>query len=133
MIILIVIVALLLFHYWIILKLSLYLLPSHLLCHLLFLPLFFLFIPPLLSLPLCPSICLPPPLPNDNKRHCPFKKTLLTFIILIMFLLNFRDYVEICNSSVDGFTQHVSYFCCTIDWYLRFRYWCLIQIYYYYY
>ena len=25
------------------------------------------------------------------------------------------DYVEICNSSVDGFTQHVSYFCCTID------------------
>ena len=25
-------------------------------------------------------------------------------------LLIFRDYVEICNSSVDGFTQHVSYY-----------------------
>ena len=25
------------------------------------------------------------------------------------------------------------YFCCTIDWYLCFRYWCLSQIYYYYY
>ena len=25
-------------------------------------------------------------------------------------LLIFRDYVEICNSSVDRFTQHVSYF-----------------------
>ena len=37
-------------------------------------------------------------------------KTLLTFIILLYVLLIFRDYVKICNSSVDGFTQHVSYF-----------------------
>ena len=45
-----------------------------------------------------------------------FKKTLLTFhYVLLYVLLIFRDYVEICNSSVDGFTQHVSYFCCTID------------------
>ena len=63
-----------------------------------------------------------------------FKKTLLTFYYVLLYvLLIFRDYVEICNSSVDGFTQHVSYFCCTIDWYLCFRYWCLSQIYYYYY
>ena len=34
---------------------------------------------------------------------------------LLYVLLIFRDYVEICNSSVDGFSQHVSYFCCTID------------------
>ena len=52
---------------------------------------------------------------------------------MLYVLLIFRDYVEICNSSVDGFTQHVSYFCCTIDWYLCFRYWCLSQMYYYYY
>ena len=45
-----------------------------------------------------------------------FKKTLLTFYYVLLYvLLIFRDYVEICNSSVDGFTQHVSYFCCTID------------------
>ena len=44
------------------------------------------------------------------------KKTLLTFYYVLLYvLLIFRDYVEICNSSVDGFTQHVSYFCCTID------------------
>ena len=41
-------------------------------------------------------------------------KTLLTFIILLYVLLIFRDYVKICYSSVDGFTQHVSYFCCTL-------------------
>ena len=40
-----------------------------------------------------------------------FKKTLLTFYYVLLYvLLIFRDYVEICNSSVDGFTQHVSYF-----------------------
>ena len=45
-----------------------------------------------------------------------FKKTLLTlYYVLLYVLLIFRDYVEICNSSVEGFTQHVSYFCCTID------------------
>ena len=45
-----------------------------------------------------------------------FKKTLLTFYYVLLYvLLIFRDYVEICNSSVDGFTQHVSYLCCTID------------------
>ena len=39
-----------------------------------------------------------------------FKKTLLTFYYVLLYvLLIFRDYVEICNSSVDGFTQHVSY------------------------
>ena len=45
-----------------------------------------------------------------------FKKTLLTYYYVLLYvLLIFRDYVEICNSSVDGFSQHVSYFCCTID------------------
>ena len=45
-----------------------------------------------------------------------FKKTLLTYYYVLLYVsLIFRDYVEICNSSVDGFTQHVSYFCCTID------------------
>ena len=46
-----------------------------------------------------------------------FKKHyILTFYYVLLYvLLIFRDYVEICNSSVDGFTQHVSYFCCTID------------------
>ena len=45
-----------------------------------------------------------------------FKKTLLTFYYVLLYvLLIFCDYVEICNSSVDGFTQHASYFCCTID------------------
>ena len=29
---------------------------------------------------------------------------------MLYVLLIFRDYVEFCNSSVDGFTQHVSYF-----------------------
>ena len=49
-------------------------------------------------------------------------------------MLIFRDYVEICNSSVDGFIQHVSYFFAPlIDTYICFRYWCLSQIYYYYY
>ena len=34
-----------------------------------------------------------------------FKKTLLTFYYVLLYvLLIFRDYVEICNSSVDGFT-----------------------------
>ena len=43
-------------------------------------------------------------------------KTLLTFYYVLLYvLLIFRYYVEVCNSSVDGFTQHVSYFCCTID------------------
>ena len=45
-----------------------------------------------------------------------FKKTLLTFYYVLLYvLLIFRDYVEICNSSVDGVTQHVSCFCYTID------------------
>ena len=43
------------------------------------------------------------------------KKTINIYYVLLYVLLIFRDYVEICNSSVDGFTQHVSYFCCTID------------------
>ena len=44
-------------------------------------------------------------------------------------------YIKICNSSVDGLTQHASSVCCTIDRFLCFRYWCLSQIfdYYYYY
>ena len=41
--------------------------------------------------------------------------TIKIYYVLLYVLLIFRDYVEICNSSVDGFTQHVSYFCCTID------------------
>ena len=45
-----------------------------------------------------------------------FQKTLLTFYYVLLYvLLIFRDYVEICNSSIDGLTQRVSYFCCTID------------------
>ena len=44
-----------------------------------------------------------------------FQKTINIYYVLLYVLLIFRDYVEICNSSVDGFTQHVSYFCCTID------------------
>ena len=44
-----------------------------------------------------------------------FKNTINIYYVLLCVLLLFRDYVEICNSSVDGFTQHVSYFCCTID------------------
>ena len=43
------------------------------------------------------------------------KNTIKIYYVLLYVLLIFRDYVEICNSSVDGFTQHVSYFCCTID------------------
>ena len=49
-------------------------------------------------------------------KICSTLLTLLTFYYVLLYvLLIFRDYVEICNSSVDGFTQHVSYFCCTID------------------
>ena len=44
-----------------------------------------------------------------------FKNTIKFYYVLLYVLLIFRDYVEICYSSVDGFTQHVSYFCCTID------------------
>ena len=40
-----------------------------------------------------------------------FKKTTINiYYVLLYVLLIFRDYIEICNSSVDGFTQHVSYF-----------------------
>ena len=38
-----------------------------------------------------------------------FKNTVNIYYVLLYVLLIFRDYVEICNSSVDGFTQHVSY------------------------
>ena len=44
-----------------------------------------------------------------------FKKKTINILLLLYVLLIFRDYVEICNFSVDGFTQYVSYFCCTID------------------
>ena len=37
------------------------------------------------------------------------KNTINIYYVLLYVLLSFRDYVEICNSSVDGFTQHVSY------------------------
>ena len=63
---------------------------------------------------------------TDELRGCnsvdTFKKKLKTLLfkkntiniyyvgLLLYVLLIFRDYVEICNSSVDGFTQHVSYF-----------------------
>ena len=39
-----------------------------------------------------------------------FKNTINIYYVLLYVLLIFHDYVEICNSSVDGFTQHVSYF-----------------------
>ena len=38
------------------------------------------------------------------------KNTINIYYVLLCVLLIFRDYVEICNSSVDGFTQHVSYY-----------------------
>ena len=44
-----------------------------------------------------------------------FKNTIHIYYVLLYVLLIFRDYVDICNSSADGFTQHVSYFCCIID------------------
>ena len=44
-----------------------------------------------------------------------FKNTINIYYVLLYVLLIFCDYVEVCNSSVNGFTQHVSYFCCTID------------------
>ena len=50
-----------------------------------------------------------------NLKTMLFKITLLTFIILHYALLIFCDYVKICISSVDGFTQHVTYFYCNID------------------
>ena len=53
---------------------------------------------------------------QKEAKNYALQKTLLTFYYVFLYvLLIFRDYVEICNSSVDGFTQHVSYFCCTID------------------
>ena len=48
-------------------------------------------------------------------KLCSSKNTINIYYVLLYVLLIFRDYVKICNSSVDGFTQHVSYFCCTID------------------
>ena len=36
--------------------------------------------------------------------------TINIYYVLLYVLLIFRDYVKICNSSVDGFTQHVSFF-----------------------
>ena len=50
---------------------------------------------------------------QKEAKNYALQKTLLCFALC--FVDFFRDYVEICNSSVDGFTQHVSYFCCTID------------------
>ena len=44
-----------------------------------------------------------------------FKNTINIYYVLLYVFLIFRDYVEICNSSVVGFTQHVSYFLCIID------------------
>ena len=38
-----------------------------------------------------------------------FKNTINIDYVLLYVLLIFRDYVEICNSSIDGFNQHVSY------------------------
>ena len=38
-----------------------------------------------------------------------FKNTIKIYYALLYVLLIFHDYVEICNSSVDGFIQHVSY------------------------
>ena len=52
---------------------------------------------------------------TKQKTICSSKNTINIYYVLLYVLLIFRDYVEICNSSVDGFTQHVSYFCCTID------------------
>ena len=52
---------------------------------------------------------------KKNLKTMLFKNTINIYYVLLCVLLIFRDYVEICNSSVDGFTQHVGYFCCTID------------------
>ena len=52
---------------------------------------------------------------KKEAKNYALQKTLLTFYYVLLYVLIFRDYVEICNSSVDGFTQHVSYFCFTID------------------
>ena len=43
-------------------------------------------------------------------KLCSSKNTMNIYYVLLYVLLIFRDYVGICNSSVDGFTQHVSYF-----------------------
>ena len=48
--------------------------------------------------------------PKEAKNYALKKTTINIYYVLLYVLLIFRDYVEICNSSVDGFTQHVSYF-----------------------
>ena len=40
-------------------------------------------------------------------KLCSSKNTINSYYVLLYVLLIFHDYVEICNSSVDGFTQHV--------------------------
>ena len=50
---------------------------------------------------------------QKEAKNYAFKKTLLKVVMYcfsLCFLLIFRDFVKICNSSVDGFTQHFSYF-----------------------
>ena len=46
---------------------------------------------------------------KEAKNYALQKNTINIYYALLYVLLSFRDYVEICNSSVDGFTQHVSY------------------------
>ena len=41
-------------------------------------------------------------------KLCYSKNTINIYYVLLYVLLIFRDYVEICNSSENGFTQHVS-------------------------
>ena len=47
---------------------------------------------------------------KEDKNYAFQKNTINIYYVLLYVLLFFRDYVEICNSSVDGFTQHASYF-----------------------
>ena len=54
---------------------------------------------------------------KEAKNYALQKNTISILLCrsIALCFVDFRDYVEICNSSVDGFTQHVSYFSCTID------------------
>ena len=56
-------------------------------------------------------------LSNKNSFNLSFNTVVKMLLLILLYgMLIFLDYVEICNSSVDGFTQYVSYFfCCNID------------------
>ena len=55
------------------------------------------------------------------KTNRAIARALLKYYVLLCVLLIFRDYVEICNSSVD---KH-ELICCTIE--IHVSYWCLSQ------